>query len=135
MNPPGAIGRLELQEVMTEPAALAEWSIPTVLVGGEHDRLFAPDILEDVAAAIPAHRGGLAVGERIRLPAVDRVAHVRIVGRARRVQVEVPEVHAGRHAADGAHVGIADGVGPVARLAVAARHGRLQPHAQLARRD
>ena len=56
LNPPGAIGRLELQEVMTEPAALAEWSIPTVLVGGEHDRLFAPDILEDVAAAIPGAR-------------------------------------------------------------------------------
>ena len=41
---------------MTEPAALAGWSIPTLLVGGEHDRLFAPHVLEEVAAAIPGAR-------------------------------------------------------------------------------
>jgi pimeloyl-ACP methyl ester carboxylesterase len=56
LNPPGALTRIALNEVMTEPAALAAWSIPTLLVGGEHDRLFAPDVLQDVAAAIPGAR-------------------------------------------------------------------------------
>ncbi len=56
LNPPGALARLALHEVMIEPAALSEWSIPTLLVGGEHDRLFAPVVLQDVAAAIPGAR-------------------------------------------------------------------------------
>jgi pimeloyl-ACP methyl ester carboxylesterase len=56
LNPPGALTRLALHEVMSEPAALAGWSIPTLLVVGEHDRLFAPAVLEDVAAAIPGAR-------------------------------------------------------------------------------
>lgn len=56
LNPPGALARLALHEVMTEPAALADWSIPTLLIGGEQDRLFAPDVLEEVAAAIPGAR-------------------------------------------------------------------------------
>jgi len=53
LNPPGALARVSMPEVMTEPAALAGWSIPTLLVVGEHDRLFAPAVLEEVAAAIP----------------------------------------------------------------------------------
>ena len=56
LNPPGALARLALAEVMTEPGALADWSIPTLLIGGEHDRLFAPAALEEVAAAIPGAR-------------------------------------------------------------------------------
>jgi 3-oxoadipate enol-lactonase len=56
LNPPGALTRLALQEVMTDPAALADWTIPTLLICGEHDRLFAPDVLADVAAAIPGAR-------------------------------------------------------------------------------
>lgn len=56
LNPPGALARLALHEVMTDPDALADWSIPTLLVGGEHDRLFAPEVLEDVAAHIPGAR-------------------------------------------------------------------------------
>lgn len=56
LNPPGALARLALHEVMTEPAALAGWSIPTLMIGGEHDRLFAPEVLQDVAAVIPGAR-------------------------------------------------------------------------------
>lgn len=56
LNPPGALARIGLHEVMTEAAALAGWSIPTLLIGGEHDRLFAPTVLQDVAAAIPGAR-------------------------------------------------------------------------------
>jgi pimeloyl-ACP methyl ester carboxylesterase len=56
LNPPGALARLALHELMTDPNALAGWSIPTLLVGGAHDRLFAPEVLEDVAAHIPGAR-------------------------------------------------------------------------------
>lgn len=56
LNPPGALARLALHEVMTDPARLAGWSIPTLLVGGAHDRLFAPDVLREVAEAIPGAR-------------------------------------------------------------------------------
>ena len=56
LNPPGGLARLALQEVMTDPAALAGWSIPTLLIGGENDRLFAPSVLREVAAAIPGAR-------------------------------------------------------------------------------
>jgi 3-oxoadipate enol-lactonase len=50
------LGRIALQEVMTDPARLADWRIPTLLVGGTHDRLFAPSVLREVAAAIPDAR-------------------------------------------------------------------------------
>jgi 3-oxoadipate enol-lactonase len=53
LNPPGALGRLALNEVMLDPAALAGWSIPTLVIGGEQDGLFRPDVLAGVAAAIP----------------------------------------------------------------------------------
>jgi len=56
LNPPGSLARLALQEVMTDPAALAGWSIPTLLVAGGRDRLFAAPVLEAVAAAIPGAR-------------------------------------------------------------------------------
>src|SRR5207245_8144221 len=56
LNPPGTLARLALDEVITEPTMLTSWSIPTMLVGGEHDRLFAPAVLEEVAAAIPGAR-------------------------------------------------------------------------------
>lgn len=56
LNPPAALAHVALQEVMTDPSALAGWSIPTLLVGGTHDRLFAPEVLREVAAAIPGAR-------------------------------------------------------------------------------
>jgi pimeloyl-ACP methyl ester carboxylesterase len=56
LNPPGALARLELQELSVDPAALGSWTIPTLLIGGEYDRLFAPDVLAEVAAAIPGAR-------------------------------------------------------------------------------
>jgi pimeloyl-ACP methyl ester carboxylesterase len=56
LNPPGALARLALHEVMTDPTRLAGWSIPTLLVGGAHDRLFAPAVLREVAAVIPGAR-------------------------------------------------------------------------------
>ncbi|MDX2165686.1 MAG: alpha/beta fold hydrolase [Deltaproteobacteria bacterium] len=56
LNPEGGLARLALHEVMTDPTRLADWTIPTLLVGGTHDRLFAPDVLREVAAAIPAAR-------------------------------------------------------------------------------
>jgi hypothetical protein len=56
INPPLALAKLALHESMTEPAALAGWAIPTLLVCGEHDRIFSPEILADVASAIPSTR-------------------------------------------------------------------------------
>ena len=53
LNPAGALARIALQDMMTDPAGLAGWRIPTLLVGGTHDRLFAPTVLREVAAAIP----------------------------------------------------------------------------------
>ncbi|MEO8603729.1 MAG: alpha/beta hydrolase [bacterium] len=53
LNPPAALAHVGLQEVMIDPASLVGWSIPTMLVGGSHDRLFAPDVLREVAAALP----------------------------------------------------------------------------------
>jgi pimeloyl-ACP methyl ester carboxylesterase len=53
LNPPAMLGRIALHEVMTDPSRLAGWSIPTLLVGGTQDRLFAPAVLREVAAAIP----------------------------------------------------------------------------------
>lgn len=53
LNPAGGLARIALHEVMTEPVQLAGWTIPTLLLGGAHDRLFAPEVLREVAAAIP----------------------------------------------------------------------------------
>jgi len=56
LNPPGDLARRALHTVMVDPASLAGWTIPTLLIAGEHDRLFAPDVLAEVAAAIPGAR-------------------------------------------------------------------------------
>lgn len=56
LNPPGGLGRIALHEVMTDPAELAGWAIPTLLIAGQHDRLFAPAVLREVADAIPGSR-------------------------------------------------------------------------------
>jgi hypothetical protein len=54
----------------------------------------------DVAAAVATERGRRLLRKRIRLTAIDRIAHVRIVGRAAGAQIEIPEIHARRHAAN-----------------------------------
>ena len=56
LNPPGVLARAALHEVMTDPERLAGWTIPTLLVGGSHDRLFSPALLRAVAAVIPGAR-------------------------------------------------------------------------------
>ena len=56
LNPPGDLVKRALHTVMVDPSALTNWTIPTLLVGGAHDRLFAPAVLEEVAAAIPGAR-------------------------------------------------------------------------------
>jgi pimeloyl-ACP methyl ester carboxylesterase len=56
LNPPGTLARLALHEVMTDPGELAGWNIPTLMIAGERDRLFAPDVLEDVVGHIPGAR-------------------------------------------------------------------------------
>jgi pimeloyl-ACP methyl ester carboxylesterase len=56
LNPPGALARLALKDVMIDPADLAGWAIPTLLVVGQQDQLFAPAIVQDVARAIPGAR-------------------------------------------------------------------------------
>ncbi len=53
LNPPGALANAALNEVSIDPAELHGWTIPTLVVAGEHDGLFPPDVLGDVAAAIP----------------------------------------------------------------------------------
>jgi len=56
LNPPGGLARLALHELAVVPSRLAGWSIPTLLVGGAADRLFAPAALREVAAALPGAR-------------------------------------------------------------------------------
>ena len=53
LNPAGVLGRIALHEVMTDPARLADWRTPTLVIGGSHDRLFSPAVLREVADAIP----------------------------------------------------------------------------------
>jgi pimeloyl-ACP methyl ester carboxylesterase len=53
LNPPSALAHVALHEVMTDPERLRGWSIPTLLIGGSQDRLFAPPVLRAVARAIP----------------------------------------------------------------------------------
>ncbi len=53
LNPPGAVLRSALHEVRADPEALRRHRVPTLLVGGENDRLFPPPVLREVAAAIP----------------------------------------------------------------------------------
>ncbi|MBX3023575.1 alpha/beta fold hydrolase [bacterium] len=53
LNPADALARSALHEVMTDPAHLVGWRIPTLLIGGSEDRLFSPAVLREVAAAIP----------------------------------------------------------------------------------
>lgn len=53
LNPAVSLASRALHEVMVDPARLAGWSIPTLLLGGAHDQLFAPAVLREVAAAIP----------------------------------------------------------------------------------
>lgn len=53
LNPGDALARSALHEVMTDPARLAGWRIPTLVVGGSQDRLFPPAVLREVTAAIP----------------------------------------------------------------------------------
>lgn len=53
LNPPGALAHAALHEVSIDPGELDGWTIPTLVVAGEQDGLFPPDVLADVAAAIP----------------------------------------------------------------------------------
>jgi pimeloyl-ACP methyl ester carboxylesterase len=45
-----------LAEARVEPAELAGYAVPTLLVAGEHDQLFPPAALKDAAARIPGCR-------------------------------------------------------------------------------
>jgi pimeloyl-ACP methyl ester carboxylesterase len=53
LNPPGRLDRLALHELMVEPARLSQWSIPTLVIAGTHDRLFPVEVLREVAGTIP----------------------------------------------------------------------------------
>jgi len=59
LNLPIELARRALHELSLDPVQLASWSIPTLVVAGQHDRLFAPDVLEEVAAVIPGARFAL----------------------------------------------------------------------------
>ncbi|MGH7785682.1 MAG: alpha/beta fold hydrolase [Candidatus Binatia bacterium] len=53
LNPPGGLARLALQELSIDPARLARYAVPTLLIGGSGDLLFAPAVLREVAATLP----------------------------------------------------------------------------------
>src|SRR5205823_3558140 len=73
-----------------------------------------------------ADGSGGSVRERVGLPPIDRIAHLRVVGRTSGLQVEVPEVDTGRNAADAGDVMVAVLVRPAARLSVTPRYGSLR---------
>src|ERR1700687_5849677 len=50
------------------------------------------------------------------------MAHVRVIGRASRLKIEIPKVYTGRNAPDPGHVVIAEFVGTVARFAITCGH-------------
>jgi 3-oxoadipate enol-lactonase len=52
--PPAALATLA--EARVEPAELAVYRVPTLLVAGERDQLFPPDALKEAAAQIPGCR-------------------------------------------------------------------------------
>lgn len=53
LNAGDALSRTALHEVLTDPAALVGWAIPTLVVAGSQDRLFPPSVLREVAGVIP----------------------------------------------------------------------------------
>ena len=46
-------GLATLAQARVEPAELAGYRVPTLMISGEHDQLFAPDVLKEAAALIP----------------------------------------------------------------------------------
>ena len=56
LNPPGAVLRANLFEMNLSAERLTGWNIPTLVVGGKHDRLFSPVVLREVAQIIPGAR-------------------------------------------------------------------------------
>lgn len=56
LNPPGGLARLALHEMSIEPARLAGYAVPSLLLGGSGDLLFAPEVLQEVAATLPGAR-------------------------------------------------------------------------------
>ena len=51
--PPDALARLGAPECLVEPADLKGFATPTLVIACEHDQLFPPKAIHDVAAAIP----------------------------------------------------------------------------------
>jgi pimeloyl-ACP methyl ester carboxylesterase len=49
-------GLATLAQARVEPAELAGFAVPTLMVSGEHDQLFPPDVLKEAAAQIPGCR-------------------------------------------------------------------------------
>jgi len=49
-------GLATLAQARVEPAELAGYAVPTLMVSGEHDQLFPPDVLKEAAAQIPGCR-------------------------------------------------------------------------------
>jgi len=46
-------GLATLAEAQVEKAELAGYAVPTLMISGEHDQLFPPDVLKEAAAEIP----------------------------------------------------------------------------------
>jgi pimeloyl-ACP methyl ester carboxylesterase len=49
-------GLATLAQARVEPAELASFAVPTLMISGEHDQLFPPDVLKEAAAQIPGCR-------------------------------------------------------------------------------
>ena len=49
-------GLATLAQARVEPAELAGYAVPTLMISGEHDQLFPPDALKEAAAQIPGCR-------------------------------------------------------------------------------
>lgn len=79
-----------------------------------------------ITAAICADHGRLVLRERIGLPAIDRVALKRIVGRAVWTQIEVPDVDARGHAANRARVMVAEVISAIAGFGVLCRNRNFE---------
>ena len=110
----GTVSRIPRRNIRRDQAAKRQRRIRLARRETERNRQI------DVAAAVTAQLGfGRGRAERVRLPAINRHPHVRVERRAQRIQIETPEIDAGRKSANRSDVSVAREVGPIARLSIA----------------
>ena len=82
-------------------------------------RVWKSDREINITAAVRTYGSRIFFRKRIRLPAIYRVTHKRIVRRTGRLEIEVPQVDARRNTSDTSHIVITEIICSAARFTVA----------------